>query len=224
LDIPEPSQPGYTRRAAEVIGDVADAIGGRTMALFTSHAQLRTTHELLRERMDQAQIVLMGQGIDGPRNRLLQRFKVADRALLLGTASFWEGVDVVGDALSALIIARLPFAVPTDPIFAARSEQFSEPFKQYAVPQSILRFKQGFGRLIRSQSDRGAVIVLDRRILSKSYGTAFLNSLPACTVRPVATASIGMLVAEWLDPANGRPLENRDQELREASSSGRGIG
>ncbi|MEA2638819.1 MAG: ATP-dependent helicase DinG [Chloroflexota bacterium] len=197
-DMPEPNQPGYTRRAAEAIADVAEALGGRTLALFTSYAQLRATHEMLRERMDRNQIVLMAQGIDGPRNRLVQRFKVTERALLLGTASFWEGVDVVGEALSALIIARLPFAVPTDPIVAARSEQFDDPFNQYSVPQAILRFKQGFGRLIRSQTDRGLVVVLDRRLLSKSYGAHFLSSLPPCTVRTVPAATVGTVAGEWL--------------------------
>src|SRR5207237_8781158 len=103
------------------------------------------------------------------------------RTVLLGTSSFWEGIDVVGDALSVLVIAKLPFSVPSDPVFAARSEGFEDPFLQYSVPQAILKFKQGFGRLIRSQSDRGVVAVLDRRISSKRYGQAFLNSLPVCT-------------------------------------------
>jgi DNA polymerase-3 subunit epsilon/ATP-dependent DNA helicase DinG len=198
IDLPEPNQPGYARRAAEAIADVAEALGGRTLALFTSYAQLRATRDMIRERMDRAQIVLMGQGIDGPRTRLLLQFKTTERALLLGTASFWEGVDVVGEALSALIIARLPFAVPTDPVFAARSEQFDNAFSQYAVPQAILRFKQGFGRLIRSQTDRGVVVVLDGRILTKSYGAAFLNSLPTCTVRRAPIATVGAVAQAWM--------------------------
>ncbi|MBM2809615.1 MAG: Exonuclease RNase and polymerase [Chloroflexi bacterium] len=197
-DIPEPSQPGYTKRAADAIADTAVALGGRTLALFTSYAQLRATRDMIHERIDREQIVLMSQGTDGSRSRLVQRFRATERALLLGTASFWEGVDIVGDALSALVITRLPFAVPTDPVFAARSEQFDEPFSEYAVPQAILRFKQGFGRLIRSQTDRGVVVVLDRRIQSKSYGAAFLNSLPPCTIRRVPSASIGTVAQTWL--------------------------
>lgn len=204
-DIPEPAQPGYARRAADAIADVAEALGGRTLALFTSYAQLRATRDMIRDRMDRAQIVLMGQGIDGPRTRLLQQFKTTDRALLLGTASFWEGVDVVGEALSALVIARLPFAVPTDPVFAARSEQFDNPFAQYAVPQAILRFKQGFGRLIRSQTDHGVVIVLDRRIISKSYGAAFLGSLPACTLSRAPIATVGAVARAWVDERGPHP-------------------
>ncbi len=99
-----------------------------------------------------------------------------------GTNSFWEGVDIVGDRLSLLVITRLPFSVPTDPIFAARSELFDNPFIQYAVPQAILRFKQGFGRLIRSSQDRGVVAVFDRRVISRRYGRAFLTSLPPVNV------------------------------------------
>ncbi len=197
-DMPEPNQPGYTRRAADAIADVAEAMGGRTLALFTSTAQLRATHDAIRQRMERAQVVLMSQGIDGSRTRLLQRFKDTERAVLLGTASFWEGVDVVGEALSALVIARLPFAVPTDPVFAARSEEFDDPFRQYAVPQAILRFKQGFGRLIRSKTDRGVVVVLDRRILSKSYGASFLGSLPACSVHRAPIAAVGETLQEWV--------------------------
>jgi DNA polymerase-3 subunit epsilon/ATP-dependent DNA helicase DinG len=204
-DIPEPNQPGYARKCADTIADVAEALGGRTLVLFTSHAQLRTVYEMIRERVDRAHISLMGQGIDGPRSRLLERFKIAERALLLGTASFWEGVDVVGDALSALMITRLPFAVPTDPVFAARSEEFDDPFGQYAIPQAILRFKQGFGRLIRSQTDRGVVVVLDRRLTSKRYGAAFLSSLPSCTVRRAPAAMAGTIAHDWVGDRGGAP-------------------
>jgi DNA polymerase-3 subunit epsilon/ATP-dependent DNA helicase DinG len=105
---------------------------------------------------------------------------------------------VVGDALSVLVIARLPFAVPSDPIFAARSELFDDSFNQYAVPQTVLKFKQGFGRLIRSKTDRGVVVVLDQRITSKAYGQAFLQSLPPCTVRRGPTAALPAAAKEWL--------------------------
>ena len=100
---------------------------------------------------------------------------------LFGTKSFWEGIDVVGEALSCLAITRLPFNVPSDPIFAARSETFDDPFAQYAVPEAVLRFRQGFGRLIRSKTDRGVVVILDKRVLTKNYGRLFLDSLPKCT-------------------------------------------
>jgi len=142
--------------------------------------------------------MVLGHNIDGSRKQLLERFKNNPRTVLLGTSSFWEGIDVVGDALSVLVIAKLPFSVPTDPVFAARAEGFEDAFLQYSVPQAILKFKQGFGRLIRSKQDRGAVVVLDRRILSKRYGQAFLNSLPECTIKRGPTANLPTEVADWL--------------------------
>ena len=160
---PEPNQPGYQRAVERTILDVATELKGRTMVLFTSHSQLRATYLGLRDALDARKIILLGQRVDGSsRARLLETFKSGRPCVLLGTSSFWEGVDVVGEALSCLIIARLPFAPPTDPIVEARSEQFDEPFNQYSLPHAILRFRQGFGRLIRSKSDRGIMIVLDQ--------------------------------------------------------------
>jgi len=118
--------------------------------------------------------------------------------VLLGAASFWEGIDVVGDALSLLVMARLPFSVPDDPVFQARSELFDDAFGQYALPQAVLRFKQGFGRLIRRKTDRGAMVVLDSRIQSKQYGQSFLRSLPPCSVQRVPVRQMPGLVSQWL--------------------------
>jgi Rad3-related DNA helicase len=140
----------------------------------------------------------MGQGLDGSPRKLLARFRDNPESLLMGTAAFWEGVDVVGPGLSVLVIARLPFGVPNDPVFSARAELFDDPFNEYMVPQAILRFKQGFGRLIRSRNDRGAVVVLDRRLQSKSYGRAFLQSLPKCTVRTGPLRDMPQEVIRWL--------------------------
>jgi len=129
---------------------------------------------------------------------LLDRFRSTPRSVLLGTSSFWEGIDVVGDALSVLVIAKLPFRVPSDPVFAARSEGFDDAFAQYALPQAILRFKQGFGRLIRHRDDRGVVAILDRRVVSKSYGRLFLHALPSCTQREGPAHGLGTAAAAWL--------------------------
>jgi ATP-dependent DNA helicase DinG len=118
---------------------------------------------------------------------------------LLGTKSFWEGVDVPGQALSALVIVKLPFDVPSDPIIAARSETFERPFDEYTVPEAVLKFRQGFGRLIRSKSDRGVVAVFDRRVLSKAYGRIFLDSLPACTVKSAPLAQLPREAVKWID-------------------------
>src|SRR5204863_696552 len=140
----------------------------RTLVLFTSRAHLKASHAALRDKLAARGISLLAQGIDqSSRTRLLESFRRGSRVVLFGTNAFWEGIDVVGDALSCVMLARLPFAVPTDPVYAARAEQFDDPFAEYAVPQAVLRLKQGFGRLIRSRTDRGAVIVLDRRIVTR---------------------------------------------------------
>jgi DNA polymerase-3 subunit epsilon/ATP-dependent DNA helicase DinG len=144
-------------------------------------------------------ITLLAQGIDeSSRTRLLESFRRGSRVVLFGTNAFWEGIDVVGEALSCVMVTRLPFAVPTDPVYAARAEQFDNPFSEYAVPQAVLRLKQGFGRLIRSRTDRGAVIVLDRRIVTRFYGQVFLRSLPPCSVKQGPSARAGVEAAEWL--------------------------
>jgi DNA polymerase-3 subunit epsilon/ATP-dependent DNA helicase DinG len=129
---------------------------------------------------------------------LLESFKAAERAVLLGTRSFWEGVDIPGEALSVLFIAKLPFDVPTDPLIAARSETFEDPFRDYLVPEAILKFRQGFGRLIRTASDRGVVAILDRRVISKKYGKLFLDSVPRCTMRQGPSGNIGPEITKWL--------------------------
>ena len=118
--------------------------------------------------------------------------------MLFGTRSFWEGVDVQGEALSALVICRLPFAVPTDPIVAARSETFDSAFFQYSVPDAILGLRQGFGRLIRSSSDRGVCVILDRRVTSKRYGSLFFESLPDCTVQRGSLTNLPAAARRWL--------------------------
>jgi len=129
----------------------------------------------------------------------LESFRTTDQAVLLGTRAFWEGVDVPGEALSVLVIVKLPFDVPSDPIVASRSETFEDPFYQYALPEAILRFRQGFGRLIRTQYDRGVVAILDKRVLTKRYGRAFLDSLPTCTVRVGPLANLAHSAEKWLN-------------------------
>ena len=130
---------------------------------------------------------------------MLESFKGAGNAVLLGTRAFWEGVDIPGAALSVLVIVKLPFDVPSDPIVAARSETFDDPFNEYNVPEAILRFRQGFGRLIRTQSDRGVVVILDKRVLTKKYGKAFLASLPGCTRREGPLFELPKMAQKWLN-------------------------
>ncbi|PLS83735.1 MAG: DNA polymerase III subunit epsilon [Chloroflexi bacterium] len=197
-DMPEPNERAYQRALEDALIELATATGGRMLALFTSNTALRQTYRAIQEPLEEQEIVVLGQGLDGSRRSLLQRFKEHPRAVLLGTSSFWEGVDIVGDTLSVLVITKLPFAVPTDPVFAARSELFDDAFTNYAVPQSILKFKQGFGRLIRSREDRGVVAVLDRRLLTKRYGKLFLGSLPHCTTQQGTLKNLPLAAARWL--------------------------
>jgi ATP-dependent DNA helicase DinG len=198
-DMPEPNTPGYQQTVERTLISLCKATQGRTLVLFTSHNQLRRTAQAIAPLLADEDIVVYEQGDGSSRRQLLENFRTTPRSVLLGTRSFWEGIDVVGEALSCLVIVRLPFAVPTDPIFAARAESMEDPFGQYAVPDAILRFRQGFGRLIRSQTDRGVVVVLDRRIQSKAYGQLFLDSLPSCTVHRGPLANLPRLAAEWID-------------------------
>lgn len=177
-DMPEPRSWAYQDALEAAIKDAAIAAEGRTMALFTSYSALRSTASSIKDDLKARGIEVLQQGADGPPAQVVRRFMQNPRSVLLGTASFWEGVDLAGDTLSVLIVARLPFNVPSEPVFQARSELYDNAFMQYAVPQAILRLRQGFGRLIRTKTDRGAVIILDRRVTASRYGSAFLRSLP----------------------------------------------
>ncbi len=199
-DIPEPNQPGYQRYLEEAIVDVAVALGGRTMVLFTAYGQLNKTAAAIEGRLSENDITVLAQSSGMSRQQLMDQFRQEEsRSVLLGTRSFWEGVDVPGDALQAVIITKLPFDVPSDPVFAARSEMFDSPFFEYSIPETVLRFRQGFGRLIRRQTDAGVVAVLDKRVLTKRYGRMFLESLPECTVLRQRTERLGELTLRWLN-------------------------
>jgi DNA polymerase-3 subunit epsilon/ATP-dependent DNA helicase DinG len=205
-DMPEPDQPGYAAAVQSALIEMVQASEGRALVLFTSHAALRTAYNGIKRQLEEQKILVLGQGIDGPPKQLLATLRDSPRVVVLGAASFWEGVDVTGEALSLLVLARLPFPVPSDPVFQARSELFEQPFEQYAVPQAILRFKQGFGRLIRSRTDRGVVAVLDRRLRSRRYGDSFMRSLPECTTRDLPARDLPAEVAAWLARGVAVPL------------------
>ncbi len=197
-DIPEPNADGYAAAVAQVIGDLAGIAGGRTMALFTSHAGIRATAAKLRGALSRRGVDVLAQGVDGSPQQLLTRFQRRPEAVLLGTASFWEGVDVGNESLKVLVVARLPFNVPSESIFAARSEGYENSFMEYAVPQAVLRFRQGFGRLIRSKGDRGVAVVLDSRVATKQYGRVFLRSIPPATTLRGPFRNLAPEVARWL--------------------------
>jgi DNA polymerase-3 subunit epsilon/ATP-dependent DNA helicase DinG len=198
-DMADPNTHDFQAQAEAAIRALARALSGRTMALFTSHDQLRRTADAIAQDLLAAGIAVYQQGDGGSRRQLLENFRANPHSVLLGTRSFWEGVDVVGPALSGLVLTRLPFAVPTDPIVAARAETFDSPFYQYSVPDAILRFRQGFGRLIRSQSDRGVCVILDNRVLTKQYGQLFLQSLPDCTMQRGPLALLPKAAKGWLE-------------------------
>ena len=177
-DMPEPNSPTYVEAVVEAALPVLEASRGRAFMLFTSHRALKQAAELLQGKIDYPMLV---QG-EYPRNELLRRFREQGDAVLLGTGSFWEGVDVRGEALSCVIIDKLPFAAPDDPVLQARGDALrargGNPFMEQQVPQAVITLKQGVGRLIRDYSDRGVMMLCDPRLISKPYGKVFLNSLP----------------------------------------------
>ena len=198
-DIPEPkAHRDYQRMVGRGVIELADALDGRMLVLFTSYAQLREVSKAITPRLTLGDINVYDQSFGASRDALLDSFMKADKAVLMGTRSFWEGIDIPGDSLSAVVITKLPFAVPSDPVFAARSETYSRSFQQYAVPDAILRFRQGFGRLIRRRTDRGVVAIFDSRVISKSYGASFIESLPDCTVQYGALDKLPAVASRWI--------------------------
>ncbi|MEX0760839.1 MAG: helicase C-terminal domain-containing protein [Dehalococcoidia bacterium] len=196
-DMPEPGAEGYAKAVNRAIAQVARSVLDRVLVLFTSNSALESARRALSPVLEAEGIRVIGQGADGSPHRVMRTLAEEKVAVALGTSSLWEGVDLEGASLKALIMARLPFPVPTDPVFSARSELYEDGFGEYAIPEAVQRFRQGFGRLIRSRSDRGSFVILDRRILSKSYGVRFQRSLPGCTVRRVSLDELGTVVGQW---------------------------
>ena len=180
-DAPFPDNENFQSYIEDAIVRLITAAGGKTLVLFTAYDSLRHACDTARSRLRSSGITVLKQG-DDDRFRLLAQFKEDVSSVLFATDSFWEGVDVPGEALSLVIIVKLPFGVPSDPVFAARSEKIANrggfPFMELSVPEAVIKFRQGFGRLIRRGDDRGAVVALDRRIIEKSYGQMFTNSVP----------------------------------------------
>jgi ATP-dependent DNA helicase DinG len=192
---------------AEAIAAMVEALattGRNQLVLFTAHDRLRRVRERLRERLAPGQ-VLLAQEWDGPATRVSERFREHRGAVLLGVQSLWEGVDFPGEALEILVVAKLPFSVPDDPLVQARAERLLErgldPFRDDAVPEAVLRFRQGVGRLIRRADDRGVLVVCDPRLATASYRRPFLAALPIATRAAGDPRSLARDVAEFLDLA-----------------------
>src|SRR5699024_9076325 len=186
-DFPDVQSDRFIYSTCEAIISLAEITDGRMLVLFTSYDMLRKSHSLLQETMDLDKFVLIAQGISsGSRSRLKKNLQKFERSILLGTSSFWEGIDIPGEDLSCVMIVRLPFQPANHPVFEAKAEQLKEQgknaFFDLSLPQAVIRFKQGFGRLIRSTRDRGIVFVCDARIKKAKYGKFFLDSLPEVPV------------------------------------------
>ena len=183
-DLPEPSAPGFTERVVERMRAAVELSHGRAFLLFTSYRALRRAAEILEADPGFA-FPLLVQGTE-PRTRLLEQFSAQHNAVLLGTSTFWEGVDIRGHGLILVAIDKLPFASPGDPLLSARLEAIrsrgGNPFRDYQLPQAVLSLKQGVGRLIRDYDDYGVVMICDPRLTQKGYGRVFLRSLPSMPI------------------------------------------
>ncbi len=197
-DIPPYDAPEYEQALASIAAETARRLGGRTLGLFTGYGALRRIRELAGRRLAGSQISVVGQGLDGTRRQLLTSFVENPRTLLLGTGTFWEGIDVPGDALQCVLIAKLPFAVPTDPLVRARTAGLRDPFGEYVLPEAVIRLRQGFGRLIRSGTDRGVVVIADSRLQSRDYARRFLEALPPAAVAREPVSGVAARVARFV--------------------------
>jgi ATP-dependent DNA helicase DinG len=182
--MPEPKDPGYDAALENWIAHFADQSRARAFVLFTSYQTMRTAAQALETHFAARGWNLLVQGSGMPAHRMVQQFRENPQSVLFGVDSFWSGVDVPGEALSSVIITRLPFVTPDHPLTEARLESIEaeggRPFEQYSLPEAILKLRQGVGRLIRAKSDTGTIVILDSRILNKPYGRAFLRALPEC--------------------------------------------
>jgi ATP-dependent DNA helicase DinG len=194
----------YIAAITEQIISIAEVTKGRILVLFTSHEMLRKTHALIKESGLLDEYVLLAQGITGgSQSRLTRNFQKFEKAILFGTNSFWEGIDIPGEDLSCLIMVRLPFTPPDEPFLQAKSEKLKaiggNPFMQLSLPEAVLKFKQGFGRLIRTSDDKGVLVVLDKRIITTKYGKVFLSSIPDVSIEKGNIEKILYTIEDWLN-------------------------
>jgi len=205
-DMPLPTDKTYEKELEVIVGKSLKISGGSAFVLFTSYKLLNRLHSSLSSDRNLSSYDMMRQG-EAPRTALLDRFRKVKSSVIFGSDSFWEGVDVPGDALSSVIVTKLPFSVPDDPLVEARCELITKeggnPFMSYILPKAVLKFKQGFGRLIRNSSDIGAVLILDSRVVRKGYGNMFIRSLPKCNVNKAPAAEILNGMKVFLEQSGG---------------------
>lgn len=206
-DIPAPDHPQFSSNLGRLVMESIRISEGRALVLFTSYSLLRKIFQELEPALQSAGIRALMQG-EAPRHRLTEIFKQDKSSVLFATDSFWEGVDVVGEALENVILTKLPFSVPKEPVIEARVEAIERAggnsFLEYSVPQAVIKFKQGFGRLIRSKNDRGSIMIFDRRILEKHYGKIFLRSLPACRLVRGKAQEVFAEIRRFFEERRGR--------------------
>ena len=191
----------HNESVARAIRMLAEAAGGRTMVLFRSYSVMNQVHRRIKDDLEQAGLVLLRQGRDGTAANIVEALRNDPKLVAFGVAALWTGVDIPGDALSLLIMTRLPFVPPNDPVLKARGEQYDNEFMEFSLPAAILQFRQGIGRLIRTQSDRGAAVILDGRISSRRYGRHFLDALPPAPVIRKPINRVAEDIAQFLPKA-----------------------
>lgn len=200
-DIPEPNTPQYQRHVDDALVQLATALDGQVVALFTSHAALRSSYAAIKPLLESRGILVLGQGVDGSPRQLWQVYQSQERVVLLGTGSFWDSMEEISRPPTCLLIARLPMPVLNDPPIAARAEQYSDQLHQLTVPMAALRMRRALNRLVWSDKKRNVVVLFDRRVISKEYGSMILHSLPRCSQRQGAVSYMPETVLDWLTGA-----------------------
>lgn len=204
-DFVDPRHEQFASSTSELLIRLLDAAPHKALVLFTAHDMLGQVYTTIAGPLRERGFSVFGQGLDGARSEIMGSFKTSRRAVLLGTASFWEGIDLPGEALEMVIVVRLPFPVPDEPLVMARSESLlsegKDPFREYFLPEAVIKLRQGFGRLIRRRTDRGAVVILDPRIARSSYGSVFAKSLPTA-IEPCAAGELPEKISAWFRNVN----------------------
>ncbi|MDQ2907235.1 MAG: exonuclease domain-containing protein [Chloroflexota bacterium] len=197
-DVPEPNAPQYQRNLDEAIMQLATALEGQLLVLFTSHASLRSSYSFVKSALEAQNILLLGHGVDGSPRQLWHIFQEQERVVLFGTGNFWDGTDEIGRVPACILVTRLPMPVLNDPPLAARAEQSSDQLHQLTVPFAALRIRRALNRLAWSGTKRNAIVLFDRRVISKEYGSMILHSLPRCSMRQADASHMPEIILDWL--------------------------